>query len=524
MINGRTHHRRSAARRPGGALRWSVAAALVLLASVGCNLMNRQTNYSPNMVYPPNRAQERMYPPQQPQQQPSNGVGSFFQPQTPTPVQPAPPSLRERPPVPQLFPMPGRSAPNSSGPPPTFAPTSPETIENHRQPLDPIPLPETSTPPAGGPRLLPRLLDPSAGLLPVRPSSGGTGAGWIVLDVQAPQQAPQGSAAPIRVVVKNVGQRMVESLSIACDVPQGVSLPGTVERTAVSPVRRLIPGEATELKFQPRSDALGRQTIRLTARFGNTEIASRVAEIDFVPRQVELQVVGPNRRSVGQRAEFNVRVANLTSQPLESVKVRMRYDSPLTVKELTLGGRRSEGEIEWTVGDLRPDESIEIQAEFECKIATSEACVNVFLSSAEVLSEEREVCLRIDPAAADLQVDLSDESDPVRKGETCIVHVTARNSGLQPLTDIRATLQLPAGMQFEGLEVVVGNRQISVPFEVREGRVNVAPVAMLLSGETARFQYVLRATQPGVHVLRAYARHAASRQIVDLTEPVNVAP
>lgn len=518
----RTHQHRTAARRSGGALRWSVAAAVVLLASVGCNLMNRQTNYTPAIGYPPNRAQERRYPGQQPQ--PSNGVGTFFQPQTPTPV--APPPTQDRAPGPQLFPYPGQSAPSSNNPPPTFAPNTPaapESIENNRQPLDPIPLPEISQPPSG-PRLLPRLLDPSAGLMTVRPSSGGTGAGWIVLDVQAPQQAPQGSAAPIRVVVKNVGQKMVETLSISCDVPEGVSLPGTVERSAVSPVRRLIPGEATELKFQPRSDALGRQTIRLTARFGNTEVASRVASIDFVPRQVELQVVGPNRRSVGQRAEFNVRVANLTSQPLESVKVRMRFDSPLTVKELTLGGRRSEGEIEWTVGDLRPDESIEIQAEFECKIATSEACVNVFLSSEEVLSEEREVCLRIDPAVADLQVNLSDESDPVRQGETFLVNVTARNGGLQPLTDIRATLQLPAGMQFEGLEVVVGSRQIALPFEVREGRVNVAPVAMLVSGETARYQYVLRASKPGVHTLRAYARHAGSRQIIDLTEPVNVAP
>lgn len=522
MIYQRTHQPRTAHRRSGGALRWSVAAAVVLLASIGCNLTNRQSNYAPAIGYPPNRALERQYPPQQ--SQPPNGVGNFFQPQTPTPV--TPPAAQERSPVPQLFPLPGQSTPSMNNPPPTFAPdrsTGPETIENNRQPLDPIPLPEVS-PPSSGPRLLPRLLDPSAGLMTVRPSSGGTGAGWIVLDVQAPQQAPQGSAAPIRVIVKNVGQKMVESLSISCDVPQGVSLPGTVERSAVSPVRRLIPGEATELKFQPRSDTLGRQTIRLTVRFGNTEVASRVASIDFVPRQVELQVVGPNRRSVGQRAEFNVRVANLTSQSLESVKVRMRFDSPLTVKELTLGGRRSEGEIEWTVGDLRPEESIEIQAEFECRIATSEACVNVFLSSEEVLSEEREVCLRIDPAVADLQVNLSDESDPVRKGETFLVNVTARNGGLQPLTDIRATLQLPAGMQFEGLEVVVGNRQIALPFEVREGRVNVAPVAMLPPGETARYQYVLRASKPGVHTLRAYARHSASRQIIDLTEPVNVAP
>lgn len=516
MITGRSYDRCNASRRSGGPLRWSVAAGIVLLMSVGCNLMSRQTNYSPDMVYPPNRAQQRMSPPQQP-----GGMGTFFQPQSPTPV--SPPDLRERPPVPQLFSAPGQNAPTRSSPTPTFAPAAPETLENNRQPLDPIPLPETSQP-TDGPRLLPRLLAPSAGLMPVRPSSGGTGAGWIVFDVQAPQQAPQGSTAPIRVIVKNVGQKNVESLSIACDVPQGVTLPGTVERSAVSPVRRLIPGEATELKFQPRSDLLGRQTIRLTARFGNTEVASRVAEIDFVPRQVELRLVGPNRRSVGQRAEFNVRVANLTSQPLQQVQVRMRYDSPLTIKELTLGGRRSEGLIEWTVGDLRPDESIDIQAEFECRIATSEACVNVSLSSDEVLSDEREVCLRIDPSATDLQVDLSDESDPVRQGETCFVILTARNGGLQPLTDIRATLQLPAGLKFEGLDVVVGNRQIALPFEVRAGRVNVAPVAMLLSGETARFRYELRATQPGAHALRAYARHAGSRQIVDLTEPVNVVP
>lgn len=506
MTDERTRNRTTVRRR--GSV-WAMAGATgLLLALVGCNLNNsRNARYQPDLVYPPNRSQPQLAPPQQF----PGGV-----------------ETRERTTLPEMFPPPGQSTPTplpSNNPPSTFAPPgsgATETYENRRQPLDPIPLPE---PPAqqNNQRLLPRLLSPSAGLLSVRPSSTGSTTGWIVLDVQAPQQAPLGSGAPVNVVVRNVGQRIVESLSISCEVPQGVSLPGTVERSVSSPVRRLIPGESTELKFTPRCDTLGRQTVRFVARWGNTEVASRIAEIDFVPRQVELQVVGPNRRTVGQRAEVNLRIANLTSRPLEGVKVRMRYDSPLAVRELTLGGQRSEGHIEWTVGDLQPEESIEMQAEFECRIPTSEACVGITVSSSDVLNEEREVFIRIDPPSAELQVDLADEADPVRNGDEFVVVMTAKNSSLQPVTDVRASLQLPAAAQFGGLEVLVGDRRISLPYEVRDGRVNVAPVAMLVSGEAARFRFLLKATQPGTHAVRGIARHSGSRQLIELTEPFNVA-
>src|SRR5262249_41992697 len=153
----------------------------------------------------------------------------------------------------------------------------------------------------------------------------------------------------------------------------------------------------------------------VTRREGNDELelASKQVCVEFVTRQLEIEVIGPTQRTEGSRAEFNIALTNHTQKTIDNVEALVSYDKALLPREATAEAERRGGSLVWRLGVLRPLERVQLQVEFECRAQAHRACVLVEVRGDDLPNGQEEACVEIVPIPGTLDIRVSDRADPL---------------------------------------------------------------------------------------------------------------
>lgn len=383
----------------------------------------------------------------------------------------------------------------------------------------------------------------------------------VRVTVTAPAERSIDSSYPFEIQIENIGEEIIDEVVISAWLPEPLRFPGSDERGVQQRLYDFEPGETKVTNLALTGTQTGSGDLKLIVRTGDGPPLVLNAPAVVVPRQLVLSVIGPEQRHVGSRAEFNVQLVNLDRQTVRGVRVRLSYDSSLVLRELTTTGRFSDEAIVWELGDLAGREGVQLQAEFDCPVVTSQTCVRVDVTADNLPTDNGECCLEVIPVVSPLRAEIRDLDDPVQVGRQAELVIPLVNRGLRPLHDVTIEIRLPEPLEFVSAEIEYGsgngssaqestaesesertlrgkskrepgnqsrshetNADTTVPLtSLRSGRALLFAIPERLDVDApAEFRLRVRGTRPGLCDVLARLHAAELTEPVDLIEPLSV--
>ncbi len=353
----------------------------------------------------------------------------------------------------------------------------------------------------------------------------------LELAVTNPAERQVGAGATFRVSLTNRSQETLEGMRVVCEFADEMQFGTTTEKLVSQPLGTWAARETKDLVLTLHSNQVGAfaATFRIERESDGERLAERIGEAKFVDRRYELAVVGPADRTIGSRAEFTVRIANISTEPLPAAELVLKRDAALVLKELTEGSRRTGGEIRWSLPELAPGAETQFQAEFECRTAADRATVIAqLLGSASAASplpeEETEASVRIAPVTGVLDVRLSDENDPLSTGEEGLYRMTITNMGLQEVRRIRVRYEATAQIEMSSVTVKRGSEALTTQFSPEDGALVGDEIDILPADATLTLELRGTARSAGRGELTAIVEHEVPGSRIEVREPTWVTP
>jgi uncharacterized repeat protein (TIGR01451 family) len=376
----------------------------------------------------------------------------------------------------------------------------PEPVE---VPIAPIP----TIKPQDGPRIVPR---------------GVTVPGKVDLTVHAPKKKQVGSGALFRLVVTNLGDEPIAEVAVATEFDKGLQFPGKVDKHAEQSLGTLAARETKEVSLTLVGDIPGRQCARFSVTSRGSEQVWKSVCVEFVPRTLEVRIVGPKRRTLGSQAEFNIKVSNTGSKPLNKITTILGFDSPLKVAEASSGWAKHSDGLSWDLGTLKPGEGVQIQVEFDCVAEAERTCLTVTVTGEEIPDEDQQQCLVIEAVRGVIELQVADTDDPIRDGDEFDYVVTVRNRGLQAAQGIVVRAQVPDGMRVVSTEVTEGETQLTLGVKIDGSDLTFDLRDNLGQDKELTYRIRVKTTRTGDGEFRAEVVHAGSRTPIESREPTTV--
>ncbi|MGQ0635757.1 MAG: hypothetical protein ACT4QC_14170 [Planctomycetaceae bacterium] len=363
--------------------------------------------------------------------------------------------------------------------------------------------------------MFPRLDPPAASVGPA-----------LEMDVSAPARKQVGGHATYQIVVRNNSAEPALGLSIRCRFDAPLEFPGSEVHEVLRRVDVLEAGETKELPLSLTSRQTGSQCCQFTllrhAGERDVEVASQTVCVEFVARQLDIEIVGPRTRTEGSRAEFNVLLANRSTRPLSRVQATLSFDRALKAREASRGYRRTGQTLVWDLGALEPMESVQLQVDLECQGLARRACVTLEVRADQFAPEQDEACLEIVPVPGTLDLRVADRDDPLEVGRTGVFEATVHNIGLQQARNIRLSVTMPEHVRVLGAGVRVGETRLAVQFEQKEGAVVFDTVDTLAADATLTYAIEVEALRAGAAEFTARLTSSLTSTPVVASEPTIV--
>ncbi|MBI3837104.1 MAG: DUF11 domain-containing protein [Planctomycetia bacterium] len=182
---------------------------------------------------------------------------------------------------------------------------------------------------------------------------------------------------------------------------------------------------------------------------------------------LSVKKTGPDRRRVGETAEFTIDVTNGGQNPIEELVITDNYETSLRPEQATEGFEQPRGQgLVWRIGRLAPGKTIRRKVVFSCQQETLRACNRVTATAAGIPPMADEACLEIvaqqAPAAAPaapaappppnppMTVSVAETADPIKVGGETTYQILIGNIGSQPEFDVVVAVTLSDQLRFEG--------------------------------------------------------------------------
>ncbi len=327
----------------------------------------------------------------------------------------------------------------------------------------------------------------------------------LSFDVRGQRQRPVGGPATFDVVVRNNGTETITGVLVNVEFDEAFVFPGRVEKRLKKDLGQLLPGQSREMRLTLTSNQLGKHVCRFSMTAAGVAAIERAVPVEFINPKLQVELVGPARRTVGSRAEFTVKIANTSDKPIDDLRVTLQHDAALTPYFATGGFQREEHSLRWSLGRLEAGAGIQVQAEFDCRQLSEQACVTVEARSAELSTDPIESCLTVVTVPGLLDLRVSDRSDPVKVGEEAEFEITVQNLGLEAVSEVQLDVQTSEHLRAGTHTAKVGDREIKLTANQRDGTLRLTLPDSLPADATLRITLRATALQPGDAELRVVA-------------------
>ncbi|WP_298866544.1 hypothetical protein [uncultured Gimesia sp.] len=306
-----------------------------------------------------------------------------------------------------------------------------------------------------------------------------------------------GSGATFYLIIKNVSDRAVRNVLLECEFDTEFLFPGRREKKIGQLLGTLQPGESKEISLTLYSDSLGSHCCRFRAIADKEELVWKSVCVEYEKKQLDLSIIGPSARTIGSRAEYIVKLSNVSDVDLNNVQAVITYDPVLTPREASIGSIRESGQLKWSLDTIRKGEGVQLQVEFECEVAAEHACLRVNVDSPDLPKEQVSACLKVTPPQGVFDVQVRDTKDPITRGEETVYEVSIENRGLQPARDISFQAKIPRMFRVVSVEAYQGNQKLNLKPEVNQNLLTVSPIRELPADAFLRYTIQVKAIGSG---------------------------
>ncbi|MFM8582030.1 MAG: hypothetical protein ACKOFW_11070, partial [Planctomycetaceae bacterium] len=349
--------------------------------------------------------------------------------------------------------------------------------------------------------------------------------GELELEVRGPKQAPRGKLATFEITLRNGTQQPVRQVGVRCQIPEGVSFPGTETREVTAQTPLLEAGETRQWTLSLRMDQVGSQCCEFRLLPPSSpapqpapgRLRKQVC-VEVVERQFSIDVLGPARRLEGGRAEFVIVVGNPSAAPRERVQVRLTHDRALTLRETTEQALRTPDGLEWELGTLAPGTTRQVQVEFDCQAVAGRAGVQVEVLAQGQAPERAEAAVEIAAQTGPLDLQLWDQTEPVLIGRRGVYQLKLRNVALAPARQVKLEMRLPPEVVVLAARLKRGDTELEAQHTVREGHLVFDAIEELPAEESLEGVIEVEGLSPGRVEVRATATSEGLAPPVESTE------
>ncbi len=344
----------------------------------------------------------------------------------------------------------------------------------------------------------------------------------LKLEVTGQRTRPVGGTVTFDVVVTNDSEKILEAVVIDVDFDRELVFPGHAEKQLQRVLGQMLPGQSRDMRLTLVSNKLGRHACRFEVTADGLDPVKRVANVAYSEQKLQLQLIGPGRRTVGSRAEFTVKVANTSTEVIDDLKLTLNHDSALSPREATGGYQREATALHWTLGRLAPGEGVQVQAEFDCRQLAENACITAEARSEKLSAEEVETCVTVVAVPGLLDLRISDRADPVKTGEAAEYEVTVQNLGLQSVNEVTLDLQTSEYLKLGDYDAKLGEKSVSLKKTNNNGQLTLVLPGSLPADATLRLIIRANALKPGDAELRVIATPGPNGAAVESSEFTSV--
>ncbi len=261
----------------------------------------------------------------------------------------------------------------------------------------------------------------------------------IVVQKIAPPEIQVGRPAVLRVVVRNAGAVAASEVEIHDQIPRGTRLLGTTPPVSQGPRGEIVwslgtlkPGGGTTVEMQIMPTEEGVVGSVASVRF-QTDATAR--SIVTRPKLV-VETAGANRVLVGDDTLLTFTVSNPGSGTATGVVLSEHIPAGLKHP----GG----GELEYTVGDLKPGESRQLQLRLKAVQAGTIANVVTARGDANLHAQHR---FNLEVTSPQLDLALAGPKRRYLEREATY-QLSVSNPGTAPAQQVELVAYLPAGLKF----------------------------------------------------------------------------
>ncbi|MFH1922265.1 MAG: CARDB domain-containing protein [Planctomycetota bacterium] len=327
----------------------------------------------------------------------------------------------------------------------------------------------------------------------------------IEMRLEGPREVLFGQSEVYRLELTNSGTGDAQDVAISlAPTGPGENLP------ARHKLGLLKVGEKKVIEVELTARQAGTLAIRVDAQ--GDGVQAHLAETITVNRPtLEMDVEAPEIQYVGTDTGYLVRVRNRGTAPAKNVAVRATIPPGTQYVSCSEGGHFSpdQASVTWTLETL--DIGAEKSYELTCKLALAGLSrLKVASSAAGGLAASSDATVKVE-AIADLELDVTDPSGPVRVGSEATYQVRVSNQGTKSAEEVEIVAYFTKGVE---PTVVEGGRH-----EIGPGQVVFDKIPSLGAGQEVTFQIRAKAETAGSHICRVevYCKPLGTRLVGEET-------
>lgn len=348
----------------------------------------------------------------------------------------------------------------------------------------------------------------------------------VTLQVTAPQSVQRDGFGTWTAVVRNVGRREAENLTLQCRLDPDLRFPEQTTRHFFRSLPRLAPGEAQRVTLMLQPRGVGKRCAEFSVRFGQRELIWKAVCTEVVQPLYRLELNVPPRRSVGSRLEPTLTLTNLSGRTLKNLQLVVLYDAEkLRAWEATGKPRHTPGRLLWNIGLLKPQQRLVWQVDLQALRRDERACLSAEISGPQLPADMRVACLRVTEPAGSFDMRIADTRDLLKTGEQTDLIVSVLNRAKRPLPGEVLQVIVPENFRLLSASVWEKNRRLAAKATVKEGMIRFDAVPQHGQNEELVYRLRVQAVRAGRGEFRAVLRPAnnsAGKPLLQLSESTTV--
>ncbi len=356
------------------------------------------------------------------------------------------------------------------------------------------------------------------------PSDSASNDSPLNLKIKGQGQRPVGGTVTFDVVVRNDGTETMANVLVNVEFEDALVFPGSEERRLKKSLGQLLPGQSREMRLTLTSSRLGQHECKFSVTADGSDPIEQTAKVEFIDAKLLVRLVGPARRTVGSRAEFTVKVANTSDQPIDDLQVTLHHDSALTPHVATGGFQKEEHSLRWSLGRLEAGAGVQVQAEFDCRQLSEQACITAEARSEQLSAVAVEDCVTVVAVPGLLDLRVSDRTDPLKVGDDAEFEITVQNLGLQSVSEVQLDVQTSEHLQAGTHAAKLDDREVTLTQTDRDGTLRITLQDSLPPDATLRIILRAKVLRPGDAELRVVATVGSDGSPVETNEFTSINP